>query len=108
MTFDAFQQEAMATAIYADELRLIYPALGLAGETGEVLEKIKKVYRDDNGQVSDEKRLAISHELGDVLWYVAAVCRDLDISMSDCSKLVIQKLRSRAARGTLKGSGDER
>lgn len=108
MTFDEFEKAAIATAMYDDKYKLFYPALGLAGETGEVLEKIKKVFRDEQGVMTDERRLAIQKELGDVLWYVAALCRDLDISMSTTANCVLVKLKSRAERNVLRGSGDER
>jgi NTP pyrophosphatase (non-canonical NTP hydrolase) len=108
MTFDEFEKGALSTVLYDDHIRILYPALGLAGETGEVLEKIKKVYRDESGVLTDDKRAAIKKELGDVLWYVAALCRDLDISMSDAADCVLLKLKDRAERNVLRGSGDER
>lgn len=46
MNFNEYQQKIRVTAQYPSNLRVIYPALGLGGESGEVLEKIKKVYRD--------------------------------------------------------------
>jgi NTP pyrophosphatase (non-canonical NTP hydrolase) len=108
VTFDDFEAAALTTVLYDDKYRIFYPALGLAGETGEVLEKIKKVFRDNDGVLADEKRKEIAKELGDVLWYIAALCRDLDITMDDVAELVIAKLKSRAERNVLRGSGDER
>jgi NTP pyrophosphatase (non-canonical NTP hydrolase) len=108
VTFDEFESAALTTVLYDDKYRIFYPALGLAGETGEVLEKIKKVFRDNDGVLADEKRKEIAKELGDVLWYIAALCRDLDITMDDVAELVIAKLKSRAERNVLRGSGDER
>lgn len=107
MTFDEYQAEAQKTAIYPDEYRIVYPALGLNGEAGEVAEKIKKVLRDGKGyspNVIDD----LEKEIGDVLWYVAAVCRDLGINMNDAAEKNIAKLRSRQERGVLQGSGDNR
>jgi NTP pyrophosphatase (non-canonical NTP hydrolase) len=108
MKFSEFEAAALTTALYDDKYRVMYPALGLAGETGEVLEKIKKVYRDNDGRLDSDKVDAIAKEIGDVLWYVAALCRDLDITMDDVAESVLAKLRSRAERNALRGSGDER
>jgi NTP pyrophosphatase (non-canonical NTP hydrolase) len=85
-----------------------YPALGLCGEAGEVAEKVKKVIRDDGGVVSEEARTAIILELGDALWYLAAVARDIGSSLEDVAQANIKKLQSRIDRGTLRGSGDGR
>ena len=70
MDFTTYQQKSRETAIYKNELKVLYPALGLAGEAGEVCEKIKKIYRDKDGDMSSDDRLAIRKELGDVLWYI--------------------------------------
>lgn len=99
-----YQAAAYATAIFPDEVRILYPALGLAGEVGEVLNKIKKHYRD--GVPLD--REALKAELGDVLWYVAVLAEDLDISLEMAAQDNLAKLQSRKSRGTLQGSGDNR
>ena len=96
-----YQQEAVKTAIYADHI--IYPALGLGNEAGEVQGKIKKMLRD--GTFNKD---AIAAEIGDVLWYIAALCRDLEIDMADVAIKNLSKLKSRQSRGTLQGSGDNR
>jgi len=109
MTFEEYQTEARKTAIYPDkDKNFIYPTLGLAGEAGEVAEKIKKVIRDGNGVVSEEKKVEITKELGDVLWYVANLAQELGISMDDAATKNIEKLKSRQDRGVLQGSGDNR
>lgn len=109
MTFDAFQESAGKTAIYPGRGKnLIYPVLGLAGESGEVAEKVKKIIRDDGGEVTTEKREQIAKELGDVLWYVAAICHELRLSMGAVAAGNLVKLASRQQRGTLTGSGDNR
>lgn len=77
MTFVEYQKQARSTAIYKNigkDKR--YPLLGLIGETGEVAEKIKKIMRDDNHIITEEKKQAINKELGDVLWYLANICED--------------------------------
>jgi NTP pyrophosphatase (non-canonical NTP hydrolase) len=109
MTFQEYQEFSRKTAIYPNkDNNFIYPTLGLAGEAGEVAEKIKKVIRDDNGIVSDEKREEIIKELGDVLWYVANLSTELKISFDDVASKNIEKLQSRHQRNELHGSGDNR
>ena len=88
-------------------LDIVYLALGL-GETGEVQGKIKKILRDDNQIISDEKREAIAAELGDVLWYVAVLAAELNLQLEDIASGNIVKLASRKQRGVIQGSGDNR
>lgn len=105
---DEYQMAALETAIYPDAYRVIYPALGMAGEAGEVADKVKKVIRDDGGVVSDERKDAIAKEIGDVLWYCATLAHDLGYRLSDIATLNYAKLKSRQERHVLGGSGDER
>jgi len=109
MTFQEYQEEARKTAIYPNkDNNFIYPTLGLVGEAGEVAEKIKKVIRDDDGVVSEEKRAEVTKELGDVLWYIANLSKELSISLEEVASKNIEKLQSRQQRGELHGSGDNR
>ncbi|HOK59354.1 MAG TPA: nucleoside triphosphate pyrophosphohydrolase family protein [Candidatus Dojkabacteria bacterium] len=108
MNFNEYQQKIKVTAQYPPSLRVIYPALGLGGESGEVLEKIKKVYRDKNGVFTKEDIDSISKELGDVLWYVQALCNDLGISMQDVAEQNVTKLSNRLNNNTIHGNGDDR
>lgn len=87
---------------------LYYPALGLAGEAGEVCEKIKKIMRDKEGILSDADSLELSKELGDVLWYVSALACELNVALSTVVEDNLAKLSSRQERGKLQGSGDNR
>jgi NTP pyrophosphatase (non-canonical NTP hydrolase) len=103
-----YQRRSRVTAAYPREAWLWYPALGLAGEAGEVCENVKKTFRDDAGLVSDERRAAIGKELGDVLWYLAQVATELDLDLDDVAAGNLEKLLSRQRRGVLSGSGDER
>jgi NTP pyrophosphatase (non-canonical NTP hydrolase) len=107
-TFDDYQQAAARTAIYPEDARVTYPALGLAGEAGEVANKIKKIIRDDGMVVTEERRAQISKEIGGVMWYVAALCTDLELNLGDVCRENIAILNSRQERGTLQGDGDER
>jgi NTP pyrophosphatase (non-canonical NTP hydrolase) len=109
MTFQEYQDESRKTAIYPDkDNNFIYPTLGLAGEAGEVAEKVKKVLRDGNGIVSPEKKEEIKKELGDVLWYLANLSKELGISLEDVAESNLSKLKSRQERGELHGNGDNR
>ena len=108
MRLSDYQKAAVSTAIYPAAAHIFYPALGLAGEAGETCDKIKKVYRDDNGVVTSDKREALKKELGDCLWYLAALASDLGLDLGDIAQANIDKLLSRKERGTLQGSGDNR
>ena len=103
MEFKDYQIRAKTTAIYPREMELVYPALGLAGETGEAVEKIKKYVRD--GELS-KKDLML--ELGDVLWYLSNLASDAGILLEDIATENIKKLISRKERNVLHGEGDNR
>lgn len=107
-TLNHYQECAIETAIYPDSQSIIYPALGLTGEAGEVSDKVKKVLRDKEGNFSDEAKKAIALELSDVMWYCAAMARDLGYSLQEIAQMNIDKLESRKERGVLGGSGDNR
>ena len=102
MTFDEYQEFARLTAIYPEDVKVVYPTLGLCGEAGEVAEKIKKHMRDGRSLVG------VGLELGDVLWYISALADDLGITLEEVAQANIDKLASRMERGKLGGSGDDR
>ncbi|MHB1538472.1 MAG: nucleoside triphosphate pyrophosphohydrolase family protein [Solirubrobacteraceae bacterium] len=108
MELSEYQRDSRATAVYPRQEWLAYPALGLAGEAGEVAEHAKKAIRDDGGVVSEERRGAMGRELGDVLWYVAQLASELGLDLDDVAEENLAKLRSRRERGVLSGSGDDR
>jgi NTP pyrophosphatase (non-canonical NTP hydrolase) len=108
MDLNEYQQAAKRTAIYPDHHRVLYPALGLASEAGEVAGKIKKVLRDQDGDFGRAPIEAIKGELGDVLWYVAALAGDLGLSLEAIAAANLDKLASRQERGRLGGGGDRR
>jgi NTP pyrophosphatase (non-canonical NTP hydrolase) len=108
MRLDDYQQAARRTAIYAARDRVIYPALGLASEAGEVCGKLKKVLRDQGGDWAQAPREALQDELGDVLWYVAVLAADLGLSLDEIARSNLAKLASRLDRGEIGGSGDRR
>jgi NTP pyrophosphatase (non-canonical NTP hydrolase) len=103
MELHEYQERAKQTAVYPQERALEYLALGLVGEAGEVANKVKKMIRD-----GDVPEFAISQELGDVLWYVAMLAKELGFTLETIAWDNIEKLAERKQRGTLKGSGDNR
>ena len=103
MTLNSYQKMAEGTAIYPTQHAITYPALGLAGEAGEVANKVKKIIRD--GKMD---KPALVAEIGDCLWYIAALCRDLNVDMEVVAKSNLEKLYNRKQKGTLQGSGDTR
>lgn len=88
--------------------RLVYPILGLVGEAGEAANKLKKIARDDQGQMDMDKSVELAAEDADVLWYVAAVATELNTPLSAIARANVRKLFSRKERGVLGGSGDNR
>ena len=109
MEFSEYQQLSRRTATYprAGE-DMTYPALGLCGEAGEVAEKVKKTLRDDGGVLSDDRRDALSRELGDVLWYLSQLATEAGLDLEAIAAENLDKLFSRQERGVLRGSGDDR
>ena len=121
-TFNEYQNLAAMTAMYRKNidralcgdsprarklLALSYVALGL-GEAGEAQGKVKKIIRDCDGEITPEKKEQIKHELGDILWYVSAMCGELDLRLEDVATANIGKLYKRQVRGMLGGDGDDR
>lgn len=110
MNMNDYQQKARATVIYPafGGAGWVYPALGLAGEAGEIANKLKKVVRDTNGQVSAETKQALKEELGDALWYISQLAHELGFKLDEVAQANIDKLASRSERGKITGSGDQR
>lgn len=109
MNLSDYQHLSRRTAQYPSiGHAVIYPALGLTNEAGEVAGKIKKIFRDKAGVIGEADREALKAELGDVLWYLAQVCTELDLSLEDVAQHNLDKLASRQARGAIGGEGDER
>lgn len=109
LTFSEYQSRSQAHAVYPEAGdNIFYPVLGVCGESGELAEKLKKCLRDKNGEISaDDKRLMIK-EVGDVLWYLAAVCRELGVPLEEAASINLEKIDDRHRRGKLHGSGDDR
>ncbi|MBK7780828.1 MAG: nucleoside triphosphate pyrophosphohydrolase family protein [Anaerolineae bacterium] len=109
MDFDRYQRESRRTwsLIHTDH-PIVYPTLGLTNEAGEVAGKVKKIFRDKGGVVSDADREALKQELGDVLWYLTQIATELDLSLSEIAEANVAKLASRLERGAIQGDGDDR
>lgn len=105
----AYQRRSRATwRLVRTDHAIVYPTLGLANEAGEVAGKIKKLFRDKAGRITDADRASLKMELGDVLWYLAQICTELDLDLAEVASANLAKLRSRTERGAIGGDGDER
>lgn len=136
MNVTEYQTIIKQTAVYPPNIGVLYCALGLCGESGEVSEKIKKLYRDSpwlveelnmskvtHGLAGDrvvelEKHVdseamtnfkqSLSKEIGDVIWYCTALASEFNISLEEVLRMNYEKLLNRRATNTLNGSGDNR
>jgi NTP pyrophosphatase (non-canonical NTP hydrolase) len=108
--FDAYQRDSRSTRVgpLRTDHPIVYPTLGLVNEAGEVAGKVKKIFRDHGGEITEADRAALVLELGDVLWYLTQICTELDVTLADVATANLEKLASRAARGTIRGDGDDR
>lgn len=109
MEFSEYQKAALKTAVYPDKgNNIVYPVLGLAGESGEVAEKVKKIIRNNDGIIDTDRKELLKKELGDVLWYIAAICYETGLDMDEVAQNNIRKLRDRQKRDLIHGNGDNR
>lgn len=113
MNFNQYQEAALKMAVYPNKGKnLLYPALGLAGETGEVVDKIKKYWRDSNctegSQLNWYQQDELTKEIGDSLWYLAALAYELGTTLEAIAAQNIDKLQDRVKRGVVHGEGDNR
>jgi NTP pyrophosphatase (non-canonical NTP hydrolase) len=107
--FNAYQELTTKMAMVAgDDKRLLIYIMGLSGETGEVSEKFKKMYRDAGGVMSSEFKEDVKKELGDVLWYVSSIAHELGFTLEEIAEANINKIESRRARNVQHGNGDDR
>ena len=103
-----FRDRIFSSFTSPNPVQVIYPVLELVGDSGEVAEKVKKILRDNQGIIEEEKRQEIKKELGDVLWYVAQIATELNLSLDEIADFNLEKLASRKKRNKLHGSGDNR
>jgi NTP pyrophosphatase (non-canonical NTP hydrolase) len=111
MTFDEYQREAADTAVYSRDteiIALVYTTLGLAGEAGELANKVKKILRDNESVVTEHMRNELADEAGDVLWYLARFTAEITRELEDVAENNLEKLRDRKRRGVIAGAGDRR
>ena len=111
MDFKDYEDKASETAKYRGrgEGNLEYPSLKLCSEAGEVSGKVAKfLYHGVGGKEIADIRDPLIKELGDVLWYLAACCYELDTTLDEVAQVNIDKLSGRLERGTIAGNGDER
>ena len=108
MDFNTYQETAVETAIYPDTHRILYPALGMAGEAGEVANKVKKIIRDGTDNLPEDWKDQLASEIGDVLWYCAALANDIGMPLALIAAQNRDKLLERKQKGTIGGSGDKR
>ncbi|MGB7338503.1 MAG: nucleoside triphosphate pyrophosphohydrolase family protein [Phototrophicaceae bacterium] len=87
---------------------IVYPTLGLVNEAGEFAGKIKKIFRDKEGEFSEDDKEALKGELGDVLWYLTQICTNLGFTLEEVAEGNLDKLFSRLDRGVIGGDGDNR
>ncbi len=102
--FDEYHTFVKSMKVYPEKHAIIYPALGIAGEGGEIAEKVKKWLRGD----SELNKTEVLKEVGDVLWYLTSMADDLGFTLQDAVNMNIEKLTSRKERGVQKGNGDNR
>jgi NTP pyrophosphatase (non-canonical NTP hydrolase) len=111
LTFGEYSTQALATAIYpgASTIEcLMYLSLKLAGEAGEVAQKIAKAVRDNASVIDETRRLALLDECGDVLWYTCAIATELNSSLAEVAQRNLAKIKNRQARNAQHGDGDNR
>lgn len=85
-----------------------YAVMGLCGEAGEVADKMKKLIRDSDGEMTSGRQEGIIKELGDVEWYLTETADLFDSSKDEVIRTNFEKLTSRQERGTRGGDGDDR
>lgn len=104
MTIKEYHEFVKGMKVYPEKHAIIYPALGISGESGEIAEKVKKWLRGDK----ELDKAEVVKELGDVMWYITSMADDLGYSLQDVIDMNVAKLTSRKERGVQKGDGDNR
>jgi NTP pyrophosphatase (non-canonical NTP hydrolase) len=106
MNFSEYQKKAIVTKKkWDDKLQeLAYCCLGLTGEAGEVADLMKK-HISGTKPLNDERIVKLKYEIGDVCWYIAALCDAMDFDMDELAEMNIEKLRKRHG-DSFSGYGD--
>lgn len=122
MTFEKYNEVVKQFAQYPQlGANMVYPAMGIVGEAGELCDKIKKHWRNKTipGNINDitamgatsltiEEKANIVLEMGDVLWYLNALANELNVSLDEVAYKNMIKLADRAKRNMIKSEGDSR
>jgi NTP pyrophosphatase (non-canonical NTP hydrolase) len=107
--FNRYQEQSRKTwNLISMDHPIVYPTMGLVNEAGEVAGKIKKIFRDRDGQIGEAERQDLKSELGDVLWYLSQICTELGLSLEEVAEYNLTKLFDRLDRGAIHGDGDRR
>lgn len=108
MTFNEYNVASAKTDIYPSGCKPWVYALGLAGETGELCDNLKKMYRDNNGAPNPDIIDALSLECGDVLWYLTQFAKSIGFTLEEVAIMNAAKIADRQRRNAIHGSGDDR
>ncbi len=111
MELNEYQQKAAESSVYPASGTfggVLYAVVALTGEAGEIANKTKKIMRDDHGEVGELRRMELAKEMGDVLWYLAALAGELGLTLEEIAQGNLDKVMRRKHQGTIKGDGDER
>jgi NTP pyrophosphatase (non-canonical NTP hydrolase) len=108
MHFDEYQKATARIIPIIPDLDILYPVLGIGGESGELQEKYKKLFRDKKGKITKKFIKDVKGELGDILWYISDCARTLGLSLEEVARCNIRKNNRRQRNGTVKGNGDSR
>ena len=111
--FNTYQRFTCSTRIYPSSQGIVYNLFGIAGEAGEIFEKVKKLIRDKKKKItkkglSKKDKLEIIKELGDLIWYISTLSDELGYTLEEVISINVKKLTSRKRRNKLKGCGDNR
>ena len=107
MDIKKYQEWTLSTAVYPGAgqhnfQEIVYLTLGLASEAGELAGKLKKIVRGDN--INPEDFVA---EAGDVLWYLARICDNINIDLEQLAEYNCKKLSARKEAGTIQGEDQD-
>jgi NTP pyrophosphatase (non-canonical NTP hydrolase) len=114
MNFDEYQKQAITTDAYGgkpqplNSIAFFNKLLGLCGEAGEVADKFKKIYRNQDAQMTEADKKEIVKEMGDVLWYLSAIAQYMEVPLNEVAQTNLDKLFDRKKRGVIKSKGDNR
>ena len=110
MTFDEYQKQAKDTLIeHPDKvMNQTILAMGIVGESGEVIDKWKKIQCYFDGKIDEKTAGDLGKEIGDVLWYMAMFADSLGLKLDDIATENLTKLADRKQRNAQRGEGDNR